>query len=112
MTVTTERVDKFEERRRELADAALQTLSELGYARTSLREIAQNTSFSHGVLHYYFADKVDLIIHCVKHYKAICVQRYDEILQASPTADALADGFARGLAGTAREDAALHRLWY
>ncbi len=61
MTATVERVDKFEERRRELADAALQTLSELGYARTSLREIAQNSAFSHGVLHYYFRDKVDLV---------------------------------------------------
>ena len=36
-------VDKFAERRDELADAALQTLAELGYARTSLREIAQNS---------------------------------------------------------------------
>jgi AcrR family transcriptional regulator len=33
-------VDQFEDRRRELAAAALQTLGELGYARTSLREIA------------------------------------------------------------------------
>src|SRR5690349_15394605 len=66
MTATVGRVDKFEERRRELADAALQTLSELGYARTSLREIAQHTSFSHGVLHYYFRDKVELITYCVR----------------------------------------------
>ena len=55
-------MDKFAERRAELADAALQTLSELGYARTSLREIAQNSEFTHGVLHYYFRDKVDLIL--------------------------------------------------
>ena len=40
-------VDKFAERRAELAEAALQTLSELGYARTSVREIAQNYRFSH-----------------------------------------------------------------
>ena len=54
--------DRFAQRRRELADATIQTLSELGYARTSLREIAQNSAFSHGVLHYYFADKVDLML--------------------------------------------------
>ena len=86
MTATTERVDKFEERRRELADAALQTLSELGYARTSLREIAQNSAFSHGVLHYYFRDKVDLITYCVRQYKAECVRRYDRIVTDSDTA--------------------------
>ena len=46
--------DKFDERRDELAESALKTLGELGYARTSLREIAQNSEFSHGVVHYYF----------------------------------------------------------
>ena len=50
-------LDKFAERRAQLAAAALQTLAEQGYARTSLRDIAQNSEFSHGVLHYYFSDK-------------------------------------------------------
>src|SRR5665213_1626249 len=67
------RVDKFSARRIELAEAALETLAELGYARTSLREIAQKSEFTHGVLHYYFSDKVDLICCCVRHYKAKCV---------------------------------------
>jgi AcrR family transcriptional regulator len=112
MTVTTERVDKFEERRRELADGALQTLSELGYARTSLREIAQNTAFSHGVLHYYFRDKVELITYCVRRYKAVCVRRYDEVIESAGTASELAGGFADALAATLVADAAMHRLWY
>ena len=47
--------DKYDERRNQLAESALQTLGELGYARTSLREIANNSEFSHGVVHYYFA---------------------------------------------------------
>jgi AcrR family transcriptional regulator len=110
--VSRRQVDKFAQRRDELAEAALTTLSELGYARTSLREIAQNSAFSHGVLHYYFTDKFDLITHCVKYYKAICVQRYDQIVADASTPDALADGFALGLATTAREDTSLHRLWY
>ena len=54
------RVDKFSKRRIELAEAALETLAELGYARTSLREIAQKSEFTHGVLHYYFSD--DLLL--------------------------------------------------
>jgi AcrR family transcriptional regulator len=114
---TAERVsgrpaDKFEERRRELADAALTTLSELGYARTSLREIAQNSAFSHGVLHYYFRDKVDLITYCVRQYKAACVLRYDQIVSGASTPDGLAEGFADGLVATLVEDARMHRLWY
>ena len=64
--VARRRVDKFAERRAQLAVAALQTLAELGYARTSLRDIAQNSEFSHGVLHYYFSDKFELITFCVR----------------------------------------------
>src|SRR5579859_2748950 len=106
------RVDKFAERRAELADAALQTLAELGYARTSLREIAQNSQFSHGVLHYYFSDKQDLITHCVRQYEAACVTRYDEIVAAARSAAELKREFGAAMAQTLRSDAALHRLWY
>lgn len=112
MTATVGRVDKFEERRRELADAALRTLSELGYARTSLREIAQHTSFSHGVLHYYFRDKVELITYCVRRYKAVCVLRYDEVIATSRTGEELSAGFADAMAATLVADATMHRLWY
>lgn len=105
-------VDKFEERRRELADAALVTLSERGYARTSLREIAQNSPFSHGVLHYYFRDKVELITYCVRRYKAVCVQRYDVVVDSSRSAGELVEGLASAMADTVVADADMHRLWY
>jgi AcrR family transcriptional regulator len=105
-------VDKVAARRTELAHAALRTLAELGYARTSLRDIAQNSEFSHGVLHYYFRDKVDLITHCVREYKAVCVTRYDGVVATATTAEELAAGFLDKLAETLVEEAPLHRLWY
>jgi AcrR family transcriptional regulator len=105
-------VDKFVERRTALAWAAVRTLSELGYARTSLREIAQNCDESHGVLHYYFKDKADLITCCVRLYKAHCIERYDEAATQATTASALIDGFVERLSASIREDAHLHRLWY
>jgi AcrR family transcriptional regulator len=104
--------DKFDERRRELAAAALQTLGELGYARTSLREIAQNSPYSHGVVHYYFADKAELITYCVRQYKAECVTRYDEIVETSASAEELAARFADALVATMLDEAPMHRLWY
>ena len=104
--------EKFQERRRELATAALQTLGELGYARTSLREIAVNSPYSHGVVHYYFADKVELITYCVRQYKAACVTRYDHIVETAVSADGLAIAFADALVQTLVEDAPMHRLWY
>jgi AcrR family transcriptional regulator len=110
--VPRKRVDKFDERRVELAEAAIVTLAELGYARTSLREIAQNSEFSHGVLHYYFNDKVDLITCCVRLYKSRCVTRYDGIVAQAATYPELLDGFLGALGTTMREESHLHRLWY
>jgi AcrR family transcriptional regulator len=110
--VARRQVDKFAERRAELAAAALQTLAELGYARTSLREIAQNSNFSHGVLHYYFSDKIELITYCVRQYKAECVTKYDDIVATATSADELRAGIGAVMAGTLRDDARMHRLWY
>jgi AcrR family transcriptional regulator len=110
--VSRRQVDKFAERRAQLADAALQTLAELGYARTSLREIAQNSQFSHGVLHYYFSDKEDLLTHCVRQYEAACVTRYDEIVATADSAEELKREFSAAMAQTLRTDTPMHRLWY
>ena len=110
--VARRQVDKFAERRAQLAAAALQTLAELGYARTSLRDIAHNSEFSHGVLHYYFSDKFELITYCVRQYKAECVTRYDSIVATAGSAAELRLGFGAAMAATLREEATLHRLWY
>ena len=117
MTAAAERLarrpaDKFAARRNELAEAALKTLAERGYAQTGLRDIAQNTDFSHGVLHYYFTDKTDLIMHCVREYKAQCATRYDQVVATATTAEELAAGFLQTLTDTLVDEAPLHRLWY
>jgi TetR/AcrR family transcriptional regulator, transcriptional repressor of bet genes len=104
--------DKYDERRNQLAESALRTLGELGYARTSLREIANNSQFSHGVVHYYFSDKLELIVYCVRYYKARCVTRYDAVVEESTTAEGLLDAFAAKLVETLHDEAPMHRLWY
>lgn len=106
------KVEKFEARRAELADAALETLAELGYANTSLRLIADNSEFSHGVFHHYFSDKLDLIIQSVRQYKAVCVQRYDVATSQADSCESLLEGFLEKLSETLRDEAHLHRLWY
>ena len=111
-TIARRQVDKFAERRDQLAAAALRTLAEQGYANTSLRDIAQRSDFSHGVLHYYFADKFELIMYCVRQYKAECVTRYDSIVATAATAEQLRRGFGAAMAATLVEDGTLHRLWY
>lgn len=105
-------MDKFAERRAQLAAAALATLAEQGYANTSLRDIAQHSEFSHGVLHYYFADKLELITYCVQRYKDECVSRYDAIVSTAVSAAELRTGYGAAMAATLRDDAPAHRLWY
>jgi TetR/AcrR family transcriptional regulator, transcriptional repressor of bet genes len=104
--------DKYDERRNQLAESALRTLGERGYARASLREIAQNSQFSHGVVHYYFDDKFELIVYCVRYYKARCVTRYDAVIAEATAADGLVEAFAAKLVETIRDEAPMHRLWY
>ena len=105
-------VDRYDERRNELAESALVTLGELGYARTSLRDIASNSPFSHGVLHYYFADKLELVTYSISYYKLRCVTRYDEVVEQSTTAQELIDRFAAKLVESIVDEAPMHRLWY
>jgi TetR/AcrR family transcriptional repressor of bet genes len=104
--------DKHDTRRDQLAESALRTLGERGYARTSLREIANNSEFSHGVVHYYFADKLELVVYSVRYYKARCVTRYDGVVADSTTAPELLDAFAAKLVETVQDEAAMHCLWY
>ncbi|GAA1457029.1 TetR/AcrR family transcriptional regulator [Williamsia maris] len=104
--------DKFQAKRTELAQATLHTLAELGYARTSLREIAQNSEYSHGVLHYYFSDKLDLLSQAVSLYEATCVTRYDEAVEAATSAEKLLADFENAYFHTLVADAKIHRLWY
>jgi len=104
--------DKHDERRDQLAESALRTLGERGYARTSLREIANNSEFSHGVVHYYFSDKFELVVYSVRHYKSRCVTRYDGVVADSTTADGLLDAFAAKLVETVQDEAPMHSLWY
>lgn len=111
-TTRRTREQKVDARRDQLADSALVTLGELGYAKTSLREIAQNSPFSHGVVHYYFDSKVELITYCVRHYKAQCVTRYDDLVATSTDADELRKRFADKLVETLTEEPHMHRLWY
>lgn len=105
-------IDKHDLRRRALADSALRTLGDLGYAKSSLREIANNSEFSHGVVHYYFSDKLQLIVYCVQQYKQTCVTRYDNVVADATSPEGLLAAFADKLCETLVEEAPMHRLWY
>jgi AcrR family transcriptional regulator len=106
------RQEKRTAARDELIRGALATLSDLGYAQTSLRDIAEQTGRSVGLVHYYFEDKADLIIACVRLYKTEFVEVMRGWLTPDEPPALLQRRFVEGLVGTIREDAPVHRLWY
>ncbi|MBM1814189.1 TetR/AcrR family transcriptional regulator [Pseudosulfitobacter pseudonitzschiae] len=99
-------------KKQELADHAITALKQLGYARTSLRDIAAMSGVAVGTLHYYFEDKVDLIGFCVRRYKVGFVAQMDDIVRTGDAPDALLARFIKRLALSIRRDAETHRLWY
>jgi TetR/AcrR family transcriptional repressor of bet genes len=111
-TVSKVASEEHDARRDQVAESALVVLGELGYARTSLREIANHSELSPEDVHHYFDDKVHLAIYCVRLYKARCVHRYDGVVADSTTPEELIEGFAAKLGETIREEAPMHRLWY
>ncbi|MDX1805012.1 MAG: TetR/AcrR family transcriptional regulator [Alcanivorax sp.] len=103
---------KRTEKKAMIAQSALQTLQELGYANTSLRDIATQAGLSLGMLHYYFEDKAELITFCVSAYKKEFITLLQSALQGVSGRDAVIARFADALAESIFSDGATHRLWY
>lgn len=103
---------KRDEKKRRIAESALEALKELGYANTSLRDIADRTDLSLGMLHYYFDDRTDLIIYCVSFYKEEFVRRVRLALEKADGREAVIREFSDALVSSIVDDEMVHRLWY
>ena len=106
------KADKRAEKKRELAAHAIKTLAQVGYAKTSLRDIAAASGLSVGVIHYYFEDKAELIAYCVQQYKVEFAARFDAVVGMAGSPSEIEASFIDGLARSIESDAAAHRLWY
>lgn len=103
---------KRDEKKRKIAESAIEALKELGYANTSLRDISAKSDLSLGMLHYYFEDRSELIIYCVQRYKKEFVRKIVQALQKADGRDQVIDAFARALTASIIDDENTHRLWY
>ncbi len=103
---------KRDEKKRKIAENAIEALKQLGYANTSLRDIAGNSDLSLGMLHYYFEDRSDLIIYCVQIYKQEFVRKIVSALEQAEGRDQVIDAFSEALVVSIIDDEMTHRLWY
>jgi AcrR family transcriptional regulator len=100
------------ETRNELAAHAVKALSQLGYARTGMRDIAQQSDRSVGALTYYFDDKVDLICYCVRVYKEGFIAEIDSAINQGRVQGSVIESVAKAFALAIAQSAETHRLWY
>lgn len=103
---------KRDEKKRLIAEGAIGALKDLGYANTSLRDIAANSDMSLGILHYYFEDRSDLIIYCVQIYKQEFVRKIIEALEQANGRNQVVEAFSEALVTSIVDDEMTHRLWY
>ncbi|MZR63906.1 TetR/AcrR family transcriptional regulator [Alcanivorax sp. DP30] len=103
---------KRNEKKALIADSALQALHELGFANTSLRDIAARAGLSLGMLHYYFEDKTALIAYCVKTYKSGFMASLEGALAGEQDRAAVVARLSGVLAFAIFNDGPTHRLWY
>jgi len=101
-----------DERRRQIAEAALQALMAYGCAGTTLRDIAEQSQLSLGLLHYYFADRRDLVIYCLGLYRDSFMARFEPLAQAAGTRDDLIATLATRLTDAVVSDTLVNRFWY
>lgn len=101
-----------DERRRQIAEAALQALMAYGCAGTTLRDIAEQSQLSLGMLHYYFEDRRDLVIYCLGLYRDSFMARFEPLAEAVGTREELVSTLAAGLTDAVLSDTLVNRFWY
>lgn len=103
---------KREDKRRQLAESTAHALCTLGYANTSLRDIAEHSGNALGTLHYYFEDRVDLITFSVKMYKSAFLDELRTAAEASATLQEVIANLSAGLSNGVTFHAEEHKLWF
>jgi AcrR family transcriptional regulator len=106
------KTSKSVEKKRELALHAISSLAELGFARINLRDVAQRSGVSLGVIHYYFDSKSELLIYCVGLYKEDFIIGLKDLIAQARQVDKLGSRVADYLSNTIDQHAHIHRLWY
>ena len=81
--MTSQRFNKTIERKKEIIKAAMQLLSEKGYAQTSMRDIARTMGVSLGLCYRYFDSKQILFNTAIDLYIEECCNSYLAILHDS-----------------------------
>ena len=82
-------------RRAQIIECAIETIATLGYAQTSLAQIAKQAGISKGVISYYFSSKEELIEQVVTDIYTAAVQAVTPQIASQPTAQLRLQAYIR-----------------
>jgi AcrR family transcriptional regulator len=77
---------ELEQRRREIADTAVELFIEQGFNETSMRQIATALGIGKSTLYDYFPSKDDIIVFVIQEHLAVLMQRAEAIITAEGNA--------------------------
>lgn len=111
-----------EETRRALLDAAVESLIEVGFARTTTLEVQRRAAVSRGALLHHFPSKAELLVAAVDHLAEMRAREMKALASQLPPeraerpdrgdrGDAVAEAAEPAPGGDARSDAVLDLLW-
>ncbi len=84
------------DRRGQIIDAAIESLKDVGYAGTSIREIARRGGFNSALISYYFGGLHKLLLAALDHSSEIRMRRYSQAVDEASGLDELMQ-VARGI---------------
>lgn len=80
---------KQRDRRAQMIEAAIESLKEVGYAGTSIREIARRGGFNSALISYYFGGLHQLLLAALDHSSGIRMRRYTQAVDEAATLEEL-----------------------
>lgn len=80
-----------------LIDATVDTIVELGYSKTSVREICSRAGVSDGALFRHFDTRLDLIVACADHVADETIQELGDLAEVIPGPDQTAREIAMAI---------------
>ena len=69
------------DRKAQMIEAAMESLKDVGYAGTSIREIARRGGFNSALISYYFGGLHQLLLTALDHSSQIRMRRYSEAVE-------------------------------
>jgi TetR/AcrR family transcriptional regulator, transcriptional repressor of bet genes len=94
------RPSNTEERRQQIVEGLLRVMSERGYERASVQEVARAAGLSPGLVHYHFKDKQEILLTLVEQLAARARTRVAERVQRARGARGQVEAFLEAYLST------------